>query len=237
MLAWIPLMGVAAGALTTVAGLGGGMLLLLALSMIVDPAVALAATAPALLVGNAHRAWIYRAQIDREVATRFALGAFPGSLLGGLVAAAVPGFVLRYVMVALVALAVLRASGRMRWSPPRALMTPVALGIGALTATGGGAAVLVAPLMSAAGLTAERYVATTATAAVAMHVGRLAAYGAGGLLSTQVLQLGALLTVTILLGNVVGQWLRRRMHAGLSARVELGVMLVCCGLALAGVQR
>ena len=49
------LLGVLAGALTTVAGLGGGMLLIYALAALGDPHVALAATAPALLVGNLHR--------------------------------------------------------------------------------------------------------------------------------------------------------------------------------------
>ena len=72
-----------AGLLTTVAGLGGGILMLLAVSLATDPKVALVATAPALLAGNLHRAFLFRGDVDRRVARAFALGAFPGSVLGG----------------------------------------------------------------------------------------------------------------------------------------------------------
>ena len=52
----IALLGILAGILTTLAGLGGGMLLVLALSLTSSPVTELAATAPALSLGNLHRA-------------------------------------------------------------------------------------------------------------------------------------------------------------------------------------
>jgi hypothetical protein len=66
LLTLVPL-GLLAGVLTTVAGMGGGMMLVVVLSLVWDPRVALASTAPALLVGNAHRAYLYRAQVARQI--------------------------------------------------------------------------------------------------------------------------------------------------------------------------
>ena len=80
--AMVLLLGVLSGVLTTLAGLGGGMLLLLAIALLSSPQTALAVTAPALLLSNLHRAWVYRAHIARPVAVPFALGALPGSVLG-----------------------------------------------------------------------------------------------------------------------------------------------------------
>ena len=87
---WLVVLGVLAGGLTTVAGMGGGVMLVLALSLVASPVEALAITSPALLVGNLHRVAVGRRAIDRAVARPFVLGALPGSLLGGLVAVAVP---------------------------------------------------------------------------------------------------------------------------------------------------
>lgn len=67
--ALVPL-GLIAGALTTLAGLGGGLMLVGTLSLLYDPRLALAITAPALLVGNLHRATMYRTFIDVGVAKR-----------------------------------------------------------------------------------------------------------------------------------------------------------------------
>lgn len=232
----IPL-GVLAGILTTIAGLGGGILLQVALSLALGPRDALAITAPALLVGNLHRALLYRASIDRGVARSFVLGALPGSVVGGLAAVVLPAWVMQGLLVTMAALAVSRHFGWWRWRPPAAVMTPVAAGIGAVSATSGGAGLLVSPLMLSAGLTGERYVSTVAVGAVAMHVGRFAAYSAGGMVSGRTLGLAAALTAAILVGNTLGARLRAHIPPAAAPRIELGVLGVATALALAGVAR
>jgi uncharacterized membrane protein YfcA len=232
----IPL-GILAGILTTIAGLGGGILLQVALSLVVGPRLALAITAPALLVGNLHRAILYRAHIDRAVARSFVIGALPGSVVGGLAAVVLPTWAMQGLMVAMAALAVSRHFGWWRWKPSAAVMVPAAAGIGAVSATSGGAGLLVSPLMLSAGLSGERYVSTVAVSAVAMHVGRFAAYSVGGLVSAHTLGLAAGLTVAILVGNTVGARLRTSISATLAPRIELGVLGVATALALAGVAR
>src|SRR5438045_2862535 len=56
-------LGIASGILTTLAGQGGGMALLLACSALFGPRFAIALTTPALLLGNLHRAALFRAAV------------------------------------------------------------------------------------------------------------------------------------------------------------------------------
>jgi uncharacterized membrane protein YfcA len=238
MLALLPFLGVASGALTTLAGLGGGILLLLALSLAWGPTAALAATAPALLLSNLHRFWMFRRDADRRVAVAFIAGALPGSIAGGAFAARVPEGILAWLMAAMTALALTRAFGWWKWEPRRSLLLPAGVGIGMLTGTSGGAGVLVAPLLLSTGLTGQAYVATAAICAVAMHTGRVLAYGAGGLVSGETLVRTGILTVALLFGNLVGKRLRARILDDRRAqRLEMATLVVCVGLSIAGVGR
>ena len=56
------------------------------LSLASSPLYAVAHTAPALLLANAHRAFLYRESLDRKVAGAFILGTVPAALVGSLVA-------------------------------------------------------------------------------------------------------------------------------------------------------
>src|SRR5689334_20783752 len=100
------LLGLGAGVLTTIAGQGGGLVLLLACSAIFGPHAALAVTAPALLMGNLHRAFMLRAYVDRKVALRVIAGALPGALVGGLLSGVIPSWALRVLLVGMTGLAI-----------------------------------------------------------------------------------------------------------------------------------
>jgi uncharacterized membrane protein YfcA len=236
VLGWLPLFGVLAGALTSMAGLGGGMLLLLGLSVVWGPAAALASTAPAMLLGNLHRLWMLRTEVDRPIARGFAWGAVPGSFCGGLAVASLPDVVLRWVMLVMTAAALGRAFGLYAWRPRAWAMVPAGMGIGAISAMAGGAGLLVGPLFISAGLTGKRFVATIAAAAVALHVGRVFAYGLGGLMTPETLLRSGLLTVSVIVGNVLGLGLRDRLlNDARAQRLELGALVVCVGLSVFGV--
>lgn len=232
---WMPVMGVAAGVITTVAGLGGGVLLVLALSLIMPASAALAATTPALLLGNAHRAHLYRADVDRRLAWLFSAGALPGALVGGLLLGALPESVARFTMLGLMSLALYRAVGKPRWTPPPQWVLPAGAVVGLLTASGGGAGILAAPVLMGAGLKGNRYLATAATVSVVMHGARMLAYGAVGLWTPDTVMMALLLAAGVLLGNALGRGLRQRMDDAALERMELGAMVVGVGLAVAGV--
>lgn len=233
------IVGLFAGMFTTIAGLGGGILLLLGLSLYWPPAVALATTAPAMLISNLHRLWLLRTDVDRLTAKGFALGAIPGSFVGGLLVSRMPDAVIRWLMVVMTLFAVGRALKLYEWKPRAWAMIPAGAGIGAISATVGGAGLLVGPLFIAAGLTGRRFVATIAAAAVSLHVGRVVAYGLGGLVTPETLLRAGTLTLSLMVGNVVGLRYRDRILKDdtQSQKVEIGALVVCVVLSLVGVGK
>jgi len=102
-------LGLLAGVLTTLAGQGGGLFLIVACSILVGPHEALAITAPALLLGNLHRAVLFRRFIHRGIAVRVVVGAIPGAFCGGLVAGAIPPWAIEALLVGLTVVAIARA--------------------------------------------------------------------------------------------------------------------------------
>ncbi len=228
------LVGVLAGTVTTAAGMGGGMILVLALAAWWDPLTALAVTAPALLVGNLHRLSLYREHIQTAVAWRYAAGAFPGAVIGGLVATSVPQHWLELAMVAMAGLAVARFAFNVEMRPPKSSYAVAGFAVGFVAATGGGGGVIAAPFLLATGLSGKPYVTTGAIGAVAVHVGRFSAYSASGIVSGDTFIWGGVLAVAITLGNLIGDQLRDRTPEPWVPRVELGVVGVCAGLALLG---
>jgi uncharacterized membrane protein YfcA len=239
MLAWVVLAasGMAAGVLTTVAGMGGGLLLLLGLSLAWGPTLALTSTAGALLIGNAHRVWLFRRRVHVPVARAFCLGAMPGALIGAVFAVAVSPIVVQALMLGLTGLAVLRAVGRMPWAPRASQLLPGGALIGVLTGAAGGAGVLSGPLLIAAGLEGEAYVATTSTVAALMHLSRMVGYGAGGLVTLTVLGYVVVLAASIITGNLAGRRLRGWTTKAPPRLIETVTLVACVTLAMAGVAR
>jgi len=230
----VPL-GLVAGALTTVAGQGGGLLLLLALSSLKGPHVALAMSTPALLLGNFHRAYLSRRFVDLDVAKRFLLGALPGSFLGGLFAGLAPAWLVRAFLLVMTALTLAKAAGWLKFSVPRRAFPFAGLGIGALTGTSGGAGVLLSPVLLASGLTGPIYIGTQSLIAALIHTGRLLAYGTSGLLGAFDFGSVALLTFSLFVGNALGEAARARLKKGATVRLELGMLAICTLLAVSGI--
>ncbi|MBX3249056.1 MAG: TSUP family transporter [Myxococcales bacterium] len=239
-------LGTLAGALTTLAGLGGGLLLTLALALWWDPQRALAVAAPALLLGNLHRLALYRRHLMFRPILPFIGGAVPGALVGGFVAVALPELALRLLLVFAVGLAVARElvmrrpelSARLPWlahTPgPRAIV-PATFAAGVLTATGGGGALILSSLLLAAGFKHERFVVGASMVAVSMHVARISAYGVGGLVDVAVLRDATLVAAAILLGNLLGRRARTHLDDAQSVRITYGVMTACAMLSVLGV--
>lgn len=223
-----------AGAITTLAGMGGGLILLLGLSMVMDPLTALVITGPALLVGNAHRAVLYRRHIRRPLAWRFVLGAGPGAVLGGLVAVAVPETLLRVALVGLAVAAAAKVIGGWSFTPPPGALVPGGAAAGFVTATSGGGGLIAGPLWLASGLTGRAYAGTGAVGGVVVHLCRMGGYGAGGVLEGDALLMGLVGAACIAGGNLIGERARRRLKKRLLSHLEVGVVMTCLLLALLG---
>lgn len=225
----------AAGAITTVAGMGGGLVLLLVLAWLVDPVTALAVTAPALLVGNVHRVSLYWRVLDRGAALRLMAGAFPGAVVGGLLVAAVPVVVIEVAMVVVASVAVAKALGWLRFHVPAAIAGPYGIGVGVVAGTSGGAGLLVGPFLLARGLTGPTYVGSAAAVAATCHLARLGAYGATGIADVGIVAAGLGLAVAVAGGNLLGDRIRRAMGDRAQHWIQVSVMAACVGFAVAGV--
>jgi uncharacterized membrane protein YfcA len=229
------LLGVLAGALTTVAGLGGGLVLLLALAVLIGPKEALATSALALLVGNLHRLWLYRRHLAWDVAKPLLRGIVPGAFLGALFLVGVPGWIVQVLMVAMVGLALARTFGGYTWVLPPRAMTASGVVIGGLTATAGGAALLAGPLLLASGLAGPAYLSTLALSSVGLHASRLVGYAIGGMYTLDVVGQAAVLAVAVMTGNLLGDRVRRHIGPRAQRALELGTPVVALALALAGI--
>jgi uncharacterized membrane protein YfcA len=232
-LALAPL-GLVAGLLTTLAGLGGGMMLILVLAAWWgDPVRALAVSTPALLVGNVHRALLYRRDLPVPLAPRFALSALAGALVGGVLALTLPPWLIQVSMVVSAGAAVVRHFVGWNVGLPLRAVPYVGAAVG-LASTTGGAGLLSGPLLQAAGLTGGAYLATLSLGALSMHVGRLAALGAGGVMAASVWRDAAVLMVCIPLGNQLGSFVRGRVGEGRLAGLEVATSATLVALAVGG---
>ncbi len=234
LLATLAALGLTAGALTTLSGMGGGLVLVFALSLVLGPRPALVVSAAALLVGNLHRVWLYRGDLDRAVARRLLFGLVPGTLLGAVLTAGLSDGAIRVIMLVAAAGALARAASGARWSLPAASVAPAGGAVGFLAATTGGAAALLGPLLLSTGLSGRRYLAVVGVGASAMHVVRVGGYGAVGMWHPSYLGLAAGVAVAILAGNLVGDRLRDVVPARVGGALEVVTPVVCAGLAVAG---
>jgi uncharacterized protein len=230
----LAVVGLIAGVLTTLAGQGGGLFLLLVCSAAVGPHAALAITAPALLLGNLHRATLFRRSIDRAIAARVIAGAVPGSIVGGLLAGMMPAWLLQAMLVGLTALSIAKALRWLSFDVPRAALGPAGLVIGAMTGTAGGAGVLLAPLLLSAGLRGPAFIGTVSAVAVATHGGRVLAYASNGLFSAAIAPSIAIVALMIFAGNALGGRARAVLSEVATTRIEYGVLVVCVVVSFAG---
>jgi uncharacterized membrane protein YfcA len=234
---WLSLLalGFMGGALSTVAGLGGGIVLVLSISLwLGDPRTALAVTAPALLLGNLHRLWLFRRHLDRKTALVFVAGAAPGAFLGSLLAITLPHWALAWLLLAVSLVATARGLGLFTWTPSARALAPAGFTAGALAATSG-AGILVSPILLAAGLRAEAFVATSAATAISIHLARIAGFGIGGALRPELFLWSALLGLGLCAGNFGGSKVRARIGEKGTDRLTYGVMAITVALAIAGV--
>ncbi|MEZ4404017.1 MAG: sulfite exporter TauE/SafE family protein [Kofleriaceae bacterium] len=226
--------GVLGGVLTTVTGVGGGMVALALLSLVMPPAAALALSAAALAVGNAHRAVLYAHAVDRRLLPRFGAGLGVGALAGALVVTHLPAVVLRGALVAVAGLALARALGWSTWAPSVRTLAGTGAVVGAVGASAGGAGVLVAPVLLAAGVRGDGYVATVAASALILNSARVAGYALGGLYTAAMAPALAALAAALVVGNLLGRRLRAHVRGPWLDRVELAAPLVAVAVTLVG---
>lgn len=228
--------GLAAGGITTLAGLGGGLVMTLVLAALWDPALALAVAAPALLVGNVQRVWLFREHVEFRGSAVLIGAAVPGALVGAALTTALPELALRVLFVGAALFAVAREVGLFTWRPGPKSQAPVAFSVGFLTATSGGGGLLLGPLLLASGYRGERFVAMASLVALSVHISRMIGYGAGGLMNEGTLVASGVVAAFILLGNLLGRRGREKMSEKQGTVLTYGVLLSCVAVSVLGLK-
>lgn len=215
--------------LSAVAGFGGGVLLLPVFTALFGLRAAVPMLTLTQLSSNGSRVWLNRDELRWPLVGWFAVGAVPLAIAGAVLLTHAPLSPLKRALgVFLIGVVVWR-----RINPhPRKPADEAFVGIGAASGLGsallGSVGPLTAPFFLAYGLTRAAYIGTEAAAALTMHITKLAAYGAGDLLTGPVLLYGAALTPATL----AGAWIGKKIVARTSDRVF--VWLVEIGLIAAG---
>jgi uncharacterized membrane protein YfcA len=216
--------------LSAVAGFGGGVLLLPVFTALFGLRVAVPMLTLTQVSSNAFRVWLNRRELEWRLIGWFAVGAVPLAVAGGLLLAHAPLKVLKRVMGVFLNGVV---GGRRRNRQPRKPADRTFAAVGAASGLGsallGSVGPLTAPFFLAYGLTRAGYIGTEAAGALTLHLSKIAAYGAGDLLTGRVLLFGAALTPATL----AGAWVGKAIVGRISDRVF--VILVEIGLLAAGV--
>lgn len=213
--------------LSAVAGFGGGVLLLPVFTALFGLRAAVPMLTITQLASNGSRVWLNRDAVRWRIVGWFTAGAAPCAVAGGLLLAHAPMTALTRVLgVFLIGVVVWRRLRPHPRPPAEPAFAAVGAGSGLGSALLGSVGPLTAPFFLAYGLTRAAYIGTEAASALAMHLSKLAAYGAGDLLTTKVAIYGVALTPATLAGAWTGKKIIGRISDTLFVRlVEAGLII------------
>ncbi len=232
--------GLVAGLITTVAGIGGGIVLIALLSGFLDPRTVVGLTAPVLAVGNASRVAMFRRRLDAEAVIWVLAGAVPTALLGAFLLKDLPARAIQVGMAVLLLGFVtvelarrLRRRGRgvaVHDAPEEPIAAwfglPVGLVLGGLSAVVGGAGPISAPYLHARRLTKGDFAATNAATNGTVHAIKTGVFALTGVLTLASAPASALAAATVIVGNRVGKAVLGRISEETFVRLLLAALTV-----------
>ena len=168
----------ATAVLSALAGLGGGLILLAVLAQFFAPVVAIPIHGGIQLVANGSRAFLLRGEIAWRAVLWASVLLFPASLLGVMVATAVPEDTTRAALGVL-ALVITWRPSLLRWRGDR-MPEPALIGVGAasgfINTTVGASGPVTSPFFRAVTVGHAAFVATAAASQVVAHISKVAAF-------------------------------------------------------------
>ena len=207
--------------LSAVAGLGGGVILLLVIAQFVSPTAAIPAQGAIQLVSNISRGALLRRDVSWPVVGWSSVLVVPASFLGVAVATSLPEDILRLALAGFVLVLawrpqLLKASAAMSLQPHEA--RPMLFGVGALTGflstTIGASGPVTSPFLKAVTASHKAFVATAATTKVFANMSKLVAFSSQGWSITD----NSAMIVVGIVGVLIGTWIGTRILDKVSER-------------------
>ncbi len=228
----IGLAAMATAVLSAMAGLGGGVILLVVIAQFFVPTVAIPIHGGIQLVSNGSRAVILRQQVSWRPVWWSVLPLFPASVLGVVVATAMPEAVIQLAIGVFVLLVAWRPS-LLKWRgqgqlPDRALVVVGAVS-GFLNTTVGASGPVTSPFFKAVTASHVAFVATAAVAQVFAHLSKIVAYTLDDFVVTDHLDVVAVGAVGVTAGSMLGTRMLNRVS---EERLNLLFKVVLTALAV-----
>jgi uncharacterized membrane protein YfcA len=214
----IALLAVAAlltSALTGVAGLGGGIILLAVMLAFFEPMAAIPLHAAVQLVSNGSRTWIQREHVERSYLGLYAAPLVPlgwvGMKLGSALDADLLGAAIGvFVLLAVWAPRALLLGARPEQIPPRPRFALLGALVGLLSTTVGATGPLQGAFFTGLSLSRQGMVGTFAACQALSHLAKIAVFGLAGFAFVRFAPLLALLCAMVVLGTWLGSRLLDR---------------------------
>jgi len=218
----------AASILAAVAGFGGAVIMLPVLVWAVGIYDAIPILTIAQLIGNLSRVVFNKRELKWPVVGRFALGAVPAAVIGGIIFATAPATALvRLLGVFLIVMVIYRHT---RWGKNARLtlrgFVPLGAASGILSAVLGTVGPFAAPFFVSYGLIKGAYIGTEAMTAAIMHVTKLGVYGSYALIGIHTLLIGIAIGAVMILGTYLGKRLLNKVPENIFPYIIEGTMLV-----------
>jgi len=218
----------AASFLAAIAGFGGSVIMLPVLVWTVGITDAIPVLTIAQLIGNLSRVIFNRYELNWSVIWRFALGAVPTAIIGGIIFATAPASAL--VRVLGIFLILMVAYRHTRWGRNIKMslhgFIPLGAASGILSAIFGTVGPVAAPFFLAYGLLKGAYIGTEAMTAVVMHITKLGVYGGYALIGIRSLLVGLGIGAVMILGTFLGKKILYRVPEKIFPYIIEGTLLV-----------
>lgn len=222
--------------LSAVAGLGGGVALLLVIAQFLAPSQAIPVQGAIQIVSNGSRSLFLREQITWPIVGWASVLMLPASFVGVAVAAWLPEDVIKLLLAAFVIMVAWRPQ-LLKMVGERAgqagAVRSISLGVGALSsflnATVGASGPVVSPFYRAVTATHVAFVATAGTTQTIAHVTKLVAFSADGWNITDHVPMIGVGIAGVVIGSFIGT---RVVHQVSEARLDLLFKVVLTVLAM-----
>lgn len=228
----VGLVALATSILSAVAGLGGGVILLVVIAQFVAPTTAIPIQGAIQLASNSSRAWFLRADVAWPPVGWSSILLLPSSLVGVAVATSLPEDAIRVVLAVFVLVLAWRPSV-LKWRGGTDLPRSALVGVGGLSGftntTVGASGPITSPFFKAVTATHVAFVATAAVTQVLAHAAKLIAFTADGWEITEHLGVIAIGIVGVIIGSRIGTRLVGRLseaHLGMIFRLVLTALAI-----------